>query len=76
MKYKHPTVGTVVKLNRRRAGSKAISGLVKIDATKEIMPFSGTLSLTPKEVNKVKIFGQIKKGRNKGEQRLIRIKRW
>lgn len=69
-------VGKIIKLHGRDSpGTKKVSGLVKLDANKEVLEFTGILSLTPADVNKTKIFGTILKGPD-GDKRMIRAKRF
>jgi len=71
-------LGTVIKLYPPyRPGSKTKTGLVRLDKTGEVIPFSGTVDLTERDLaKKTKIFGMLKKGRNRDEHALINIKRW
>lgn len=69
-------VGKVIKLHGRDSpGTKKVSGLVKLDASKEVLEFTGILSLTAADVNKTKIFGTILKSPD-GGKRMIRTKRF
>lgn len=69
-------VGKIIKLHSRDSpGTKKVSGLVKLDASKEVLEFTGILSLTTSDVNKTKIFGTILKGHD-GDKRMIRAKRF
>lgn len=69
-------VGKIIKLHQRESpGTRKVSGLVKLDKTKEVLEFSGIISLAPGEVNKTKIFGTILNGPD-GNRRMIRAKRF
>lgn len=71
-------LGTVIKLySKTRPGSKAITGLVRLERTGEVIPFSGTVDLTERDLaKKTKVFGRLKEGRNRDEHELVNIKRW
>ena len=71
-------LGMIVKLYpKNRPGSKTTTGLVRLDKTGEVIPFSGTADLTERDLaKKIKVFGRLKKGRNRDEHELTNIKRW
>ena len=69
-------VGKVVKLHSPDSpGTRKISGLVKLDGTKEVLEFTGVLGLTGDDINKTKIFGTILED-DDGRKRMVRIKRF
>ncbi len=69
-------VGKVIKLHRRESsGTRKVSGLVQLDQSKEVLEFTGIISLSPDEVNKTKIFGTILTD-DDGRRRMIRAKRF